>query len=163
MNRLVNPAKALRTLRKTPSILAALLQGVTQEEAVALRDGDDGWNVVFIVCHLRDVEAIFAQRVRDLLAGPQPTFAVVSNEELMRRSDYTAADLRQTLAEYAQRHREFIALLEPLNDEQWLLDGVHPAQGPATLLDVAINSGLHDVDHLEQIVSCLKPAAQGKR
>ncbi len=157
MNRLINPAKALRTLRKTPSILTALLQGVTQEEAVALRDGADGWNVVFIVCHMRDIEAIFTQRVRSLLAGPNPTFAVVPNEELMRRHDYAAADLRQALAEYELARREFIALVELLTDEQWLLAGLHPSQGPATLLDVAINSGLHDVDHLEQIVRCLEP------
>lgn len=163
MNRLINPGKALRTLRKTPSILAALLQGITQEAAMTLRDGDDGWNVVFIVCHMRDVERIFIQRVCDLLAGPNPTFAVIPNDELMRRRDYTTADLRQTLAEYELARREFIALVEPLTDEEWLLTGLHPSQGPATLLDVAINSGLHDVDHLEQILRCLAPVAQGKR
>ena len=162
MNRLINPTKALRTLRKTPAILAALLQGVTQEEAVALHDGDDGWNVVFIVCHMRDVEGIFTQRVCDLFAGPNPTFAVVPNEELMRRHNYATADLRQTLAEYELTRREFIALVEPLTDEQWLLTGLHPSQGPATLLDVAVNAGLHDVNHLEQVVRCLAQAARGK-
>lgn len=39
----------------------------------------------------------------------------------------------------------------------WLRAGTHPAQGPATLLDVAINAGLHDVDHLEQLARCLEP------
>jgi len=34
---------------------------------------------------------------------------------------------------------------------------MHPSQGPATLLDVAVNAGLHDVDHLEQIIRCLAP------
>lgn len=155
MYRLINPTKALRTLRKTPVLLEALLQDVTQEQAVALCDGD--WNVIFVVCHMRDYEAIAAQRVRDLLAGPNPTFAVVSNDELIQGNNYAAADLRQALAAYAQQRRETIALLESLADEQWLLAGMHPAQGPATLLDVAVNAGLHDVDHLEQIVRCLVP------
>jgi hypothetical protein len=155
MNRLINPSKALRTLRKTPTLLAALLQDVTQAQAVTLFDGD--WNVVFMACHMRDIEAIAAQRVRDLLAGPNPTFAVVSNDELIQGNNYAAADLHQALMEYTQRRRALIALLEPLTDEQWLLAGIHPTQGPATLLDVAINAGLHDVDHLEQIARCLIP------
>jgi hypothetical protein len=155
MNRLINPSKALRTLRKTPAILEALLESVTQEQAETLHDDD--WNVIFVVCHMRDYEAIAAQRVRDLLAGPNPTFAVVSNDELIQGNNYAVADLRQAMAVYAQRRRETVALLEPLTDEQWLLAGVHPSQGPATLLDVAVNAGLHDIDHLEQIARCVAP------
>ena len=155
MNRLVNPSKALRTLRKTPVLLDALLEDVTQEQAEALHDGD--WNAIFVVSHMRDFEAITAQRVRDLLSRPNPTFAVVSNDELIRDHNYAAADLRQVMGEIARLRRELITLLESLADEQWLLAGVHPSQGPATLLDVAINAGLHDVDHLEQIVRCLAP------
>jgi len=34
---------------------------------------------------------------------------------------------------------------------------VHPEQGPGTLLDVAVNAGLHDLDHLEQLARCLEP------
>jgi hypothetical protein len=82
---------------------------------------------------------------------------VVSNDELIQGNNYAAADLHQVMGEIARLRGELIALLEPLTDEQWLLAGVHPSQGPATLLDVAINTGLHDVDHLEQIVHCLAP------
>lgn len=155
MHRLLNPSKALRTLRKTPILLESLLQGITQEQALTLRDGDDGWNIVFIVCHLRDFEPVGAQRVRDLLAHPDPTFATASVDDFIRDNSYATADLHQALAAYLQLRRETIALLEPLTDEQWLLTGIHPAQGPATLLDVAVNAGLHDVDHLEQIARCL--------
>jgi len=112
MNRLVNPAKVLRTLRKTPILLEALLEGVTQEQAETLYDGD--WNVVFVVSHLRDFEAIAAQRVRDLLAGPNPTFAAVSNDELIRDNNYAAADLHQVMGEIARLRRELITLLESL-------------------------------------------------
>lgn len=157
MRQLVNPAKALRTLRKGPAIYTALLAGVTQEQATSLRDGDDGWSVLYIMCHLRDVEAIFTQRARDLLERPEPIFQVTPNEELIARGDYGAQSLRAVLAEYTARRAAFIALLEPLTDDQWLRSGSHPDQGPATLLDVAINSGLHDVDHQEQIIRCLAP------
>ncbi len=157
MYQLVNPAKALRTMRKGPAILGALLAGVTQGQATSLCDGEDGWSVLFIVCHMRDVEEIFASRAHDLLERPSPTFQVVPNEVLIERGSYAAQDLRAALAEYAALRAAFVALLEPLSDEQWLLAGTHPSQGPATLLDVAINCGLHDVDHQEQIIRCLAP------
>lgn len=157
MYQLVNPAKALRTMRKGPPILEALLAGVTQAQAIELRDGEDGWNVLFIICHMRDVETIFAKRARDLLDAPNPIFQVVPNEVLIEQGNYDAQNLRAVLAEYTAQRLAFIELLEPLADEQWLLAGTHPSQGPATLLDVAINCGLHDVDHQEQIVRCLAP------
>jgi uncharacterized damage-inducible protein DinB len=157
MRQLINPAKALRTLRKGPPILEALLAGVTQEQAATLRDGEDGWSVLSILCHMRDVEEIFTGRARSLLAEPNPIFEVVSNEVLIARGDYAAQDLRAVLAAYTARRAAFIALLEPLADEQWLLSGTHPEQGPGTLLDVALNAGLHDVDHEEQLIRCLAP------
>lgn len=157
MHRLVNPGKALRTMRKTPLLLTRLLAGVSQEQARALRDGPEGWSVLWIVCHMRDVEAIFAQRARDLLAAPDPLFSVTENDELIRRGDYERQELQAALEAYLAGRRAFISLLEPLDDAQWLLSGTHPSQGPATLLDVAVNAGLHDVDHLEQIARCLEP------
>jgi hypothetical protein len=157
MRQLVNPAKALRTMRKGPAIVEALLAGVTQDQAVSLRDGEDGWNVLYILCHLRDIEALFTDRARDLLATPGATFRVVQNEVLIERGNYDAQDLRATLAEYTALRRAFVALLEPLADEQWLISGTHPDQGPATILDVAINTGLHDTDHIEQLARVLAP------
>lgn len=157
MHRLINPGKALRTLRKTPLLLTNLLDGVTQEQARTLRDGPDGWSILWIVCHLRDVETIFTQRARDLLAAAAPVFSVTENDELIRRGDYERQELGDALEAYLAGRRAFITLLEPLDDAQWLRTGTHPSQGPATLLDVAINTGLHDVDHLEQIARCLQP------
>ena len=155
MKRLINPAKALRTLRKTPVILAHLLDGVTQAQAEACRDGVDGWNLLYIVCHLRDMEAQYLGRIQDLLAIPNPVFRTVSNQELIERNQYAAQHFQGVLVEYQARRAQTIALLETLTDEQWLLSGSHPEQGPATLLEVAVNCGLHDIDHMEQIVRCV--------
>jgi uncharacterized damage-inducible protein DinB len=154
MYRLLNPAKALRTLRKNQLILQTILANTSQNEAQTRRDGADGWTILEIVCHMRDIEAIYIKRIQDLLAVPNPIFAVVTNEVLMQRGNYQAQDMRTQLAVYLANREQLIALLEPLTDDQWLLAGEHPAQGPATLLDVAINAGLHDIDHIEQIIRC---------
>jgi hypothetical protein len=155
IKRLVNPAKALRTMRKTPTILERVLQDVSQEQAATLRDGPDGWSILYIVCHLRDLEDGFMARVHTLLnEQPDAVLKGIDIHALAEHNNYAAADLREALATFATRRAQFIAMLETLNDEQWLLAGIHPEQGPATVLDVAINTGLHDIDHIEQIVRC---------
>jgi hypothetical protein len=159
INRLLSPMKALRTLRKTPALLDALLRDVTQEEAATLRDGPDGWSVLFIACHLRDFEAIYRARIELMLTEEQPTFELTDNDELARRNAYAAQDLRAVLAETRAGRRSLLARLEQLSDEQWLRVGLHPEQGPTTVLDAAINAGLHDVDHAEQILRCLASTA----
>lgn len=154
MKRLLNSAKAIRTLQKTPLILGHILTNITQEQALLYRDGKDGWNIVYIMCHLRDIESVFTQRITHILAYPGTAFPVKTNEELMRESNYDVQNIHEVYADYCLRRQQFIALLETIQDEQWLLQGIHPVQGPATLLDVAINTGLHDIDHIEQILRC---------
>lgn len=160
INRLLSPMKALRTLRKTPALLDALLRDTTQEQAATLRDGPDGWSVLFIACHLREFEAIYRARIEQMLAEDTPTFAIYpSNDELAERNAYALQDLRAVLADTRAHREALIARLEGLSDEQWLRAGLHPEQGPATVLDAAINAGLHDIDHAEQILRCLASAA----
>jgi hypothetical protein len=157
IHQLLSPAKALRTLRKTHTILLDVLRDVTQQQAATLRDGADGWSVLFVVCHLRDYEVIYRERVDAMLAEDNPTFVVVSNEEWERRGAYAEQDMWAVVANLRARREGLIALLETLSDEQWRRPGLHPQQGPASVLEVAINVGLHDIDHLEQIVRCLAP------
>ena len=155
--RLISPTKALRTLRKTSALLEDMLRGVTQAQAAALRDGPGGWSVLHVACHLRDYEVTYRERIELMLAEDSPTFVVIANEEWEARGDYPNQDLRAVLADIGERRAGLIARLEGLSDQQWLRPGAHPAQGPATVLDVAINTGLHDIDHIEQIMRCLAP------
>jgi hypothetical protein len=157
IKRIINQAKALRTLRKTAALLDRTLAGVTQEEAAGLTDGPDGWSVLIIVCHLRDYEIFLRERVEQLVAQDAPVFSSFDQLALVEERAYAAQQLRSVAAELAERRAALIARLEGLDDSQWLRSGVHPEQGPGTLLEVAVNAGLHDLDHLEQLARCLEP------
>lgn len=157
MKGVLSPMKALRTLRKTSALLARELGGVSQREAEDLRDGADGWSVLLIACHLRDYEVAWRERVELMLAEDGPTFGTFDHHELVERHAYARQELRAVLADLGGRRAELIARLEGLDDGQWLRTGLHPEQGPGSVLDVAINAGLHDLDHLEQIARCLAP------
>lgn len=155
IQRILSPMKALRTLRKTSALLAGALAAVNQRQAEELRDGADGWSVLFITCHLRDYEVAWRERVELMLAEDTPTFSTFDHHEVVEGHEYAAQELRAVLSELSERRAALIARLEGLDDRQWLRPGLHPEQGPGTVLDVAINAGLHDLDHLEQIARCL--------
>jgi hypothetical protein len=165
IRRILNPFKALRTLRKTTVLLEKSLAGVTQEQATRLRDGADGWSVLYIACHLRDYEVFLRERVELMLAEEQPLFRGFDQLALVEINAYAGQELRAVLDELSERRAALIGRLEQLDDDQWLREGRSPEQGTGTVLDVAINAGLHDLDHLEQITRCLAvglvPAATG--
>lgn len=156
IRRIVSPTKALRTLRKTAALIERTLRDVSQADARTLRDGPDGWSVLFIACHLRDYELVWRERVDLMLAQENPTFATFDHHEVIEVNRYADQDLRAVLADLAARRAGLLALLEGLDDEAWLRCGLHPDQGPGSVLDVAVNAGLHDIDHLEQLARCLE-------
>lgn len=150
---ILSQGKALRNLPKSPVILRAILQGVTQEQAVNSWDGD--WNVVYVVCHLRDLEVAYIERVRMMLAEDNPTFPRVDQTALVIENKYAEADLQTVLGEYEANRRAFIELVSGLSDTQWERGGQHPHFGETTILTQAINNTLHDMDHIEQVVRAL--------
>jgi DinB superfamily len=154
---ILNQGKALRTLRKTAALLDSTLRDLTTEQASTLRDGPDGWSVLLIVCHLRDYEIAWRERTEAILAHDHPVFTTFDHMALVETNQYARQDLHAVLRDLAERRAALIARIEPLDDAQWLRSGAHPEQGPGTLLDIAINAGLHDLDHLEQITRCLAP------
>ena len=156
---ILNVEKTIRSLRKTPVMLDALLKDVTHEQARQATDGPDGWSVLFIVCHLRDFEDIFCQRIRMALEQDCPLLPGVNQEALPAANYYAHQDFCLTLEAYLNRRHTLIGLLERLSAEEWARHAVHQEYGEGTVLDLAINVVLHDVNHIEQIVRALETKA----
>jgi hypothetical protein len=147
--------RAIIWLSKTPVILSALLRDVDQGRAVSARDGDDGWNVLEIVCHLNDLEDIYTRRTRQILENDRPNLIAFRHLDAVIENNYAGQDFRQTLATFIERRKAHVELLKSLTDEQWARIGIHPEFGENPLLYHAINTALHDVNHIEQITRAL--------
>jgi uncharacterized damage-inducible protein DinB len=149
----INLQKALRSLQKTPTLLSLALQGITEQEAQNATDGAEGWSVLFILCHLRDFEAIFLERVRLTVETHEPQLLLVrSNEELTVFNDYANQTIADVRAELSTLREKTITYLTPLTEEQLKRVGIHPLMGASTALEFIVNIALHDIDHIEQIV-----------
>ena len=148
---ILNRDKALRSLRKNQGLIAMLLDGVTGADARSLRDGAEGWNAVEIMCHLADFEGIFFDRARRMLVEDNPRFPPVDQLELVEKNRYAVQALDPVWRRWSREREAFIAWLEELDDEALARPGIHPETGDMTILQLAINTVLHDIDHMEQL------------
>lgn len=150
---LLTKGKALRSLPKTIALLHYILADVTQEQAE--NSWDVEWNVVYMVCHLRDLEKAYLERVYMMLEQDNPDFPSNSPAGLAKQNTYSNTDLRVALGEFEKLRCEFITLIEGLTPEQMERRGQHPNFGETTILTQAINNAIHDIDHIEQIARAL--------
>lgn len=152
-------ADAMNALRRSNRILNDVLRDMTQEQAVAARDGADGWNVVEIVCHLCDLEAVYQSRARRMLAEDNPALARFDHLAAVTEHHYAQMNLRDVLNRLNEQRALYLGWLAALTPEQWDRPGIHPDYGPFTITDAALRTALHDINHTEQILKALGRAA----
>src|SRR3712207_1591412 len=100
--KVLNPAKALRTLRKTPRIPEAILAAAPDERAPVPGNSGDEWDTPAILRHLREYEMVVRQRVDLMLAAENPVLPTTTGAESAH--DITPDDLRILLDDWqAQR------------------------------------------------------------
>lgn len=149
----------IRLMRHSLAVLEFMLAEVSQQVATTRRDpndGDRGWTVLEVVCHLRDFDRIFRSRARQMLAESEPRLQGYDHERMAFEFRYNEQDLRTALAELHLSRIETAALFEALQGEQWQRSGIHPERGRFTMDDALLQVGLHDMLHVEQITRILR-------
>ena len=152
------PEKALRDFPKTPVILSTILQGVDQERAQTARDGADGWSVLEVLGHMNEFEQVFFERSRLIVEADVPKFASLDPNTLVETHHYNDQTLTDVFASFVTTRRAHLAYVQALTPEQWQRTGIHSTSGEVTLVENIINTTLHDVNHIEQIVKALGSA-----
>ncbi|HQY95002.1 DinB family protein [Caldilinea sp.] len=149
----------IRLMRDTLAVLDYMLDDVSQATATTRRDpndGDKGWTVAEVVCHLRDFDRIFLDRVQRIVAEDEPKLLGYDHEQLAVDGRYNEQDLRTTLRDLQQSRAEFVTCFQALSEAQWARAGIHAERGRFTLDDALMQVGLHDALHLEQITRILR-------
>lgn len=141
----------LDALRASPTVFEALLQDCTQEQAQAVRGGDEGWSVVEVVCHLRDAEERALERTRAMRDQLNPFIAGYDQEVWARERDYASANLGEALAAFLQFRAERIDELAALGDGDWERTGQHEELGRITISGQTAHMLSHDFAHAAQI------------
>ena len=153
-----NRGRLLQFMQQTHDTLRHVLTPVSQETATTLRDardGDKGWTVLEVLCHLRDFDKLFRERAQLIRSQASPLLPRLDHEQLAREGNYNGQDLATVSAEFTHSRQQTIRFFTDLPDALWTHASIHPERGHFTMLDAALQIGTHDTTHLEQITRIL--------
>ncbi len=154
----VPPSWLISGLKKSHLVLGQTIAGVTQEQAQQLREEPDGWTILEIICHVRDHQEIYFDRVKRMVAEDTPTLATFDRIAMVTERNYAGQNLREVFDNFVQTRQAFIEFVSTLDDAQWDRGGQHPLTGDVTVKTPTLHTVLHDIDHAEQIGRILTDA-----
>lgn len=145
-------------MQTTVDVLGNILKPISQEQAATLRDGENGWTILEVVCHLRDYDVIFYDRVRLIIEQDYPVLPGYDYDALTVERKYKEQSLTQAYAELVRFRERLVDFFNDLANEQWERAGQHPEEGHFTMTDAVMQVSRHDLTHIEQITRILAEA-----
>jgi len=141
-----------------PDALAGVLAGVDDDLARRATGGDEGWSVVEVVCHLRDVEERALERARAMRDEEDPAIPGYDQDAWAAERNYAGQPLAAAAAAFGRHRREHVALLAALPPGGWRRTGRHEELGRITIEGQALHIATHDTQHLAQVARALRHA-----
>lgn len=141
-------------MRRTPSDVAAAISD-QRENVLTRRPAEGAWSATEIVCHLRDVEEFYFERVLLILANEEPTLVVLDPDRWADERQYQRQDIMRAHAALSTRRQETLDLLDALPPEQWERAGAHPLRGRLSIRRIVHGWAKHDDGHLDQLMRAL--------
>lgn len=142
-------------LGRTIGIVRFLLQAVPADDLRTWRDGGAGWTVLEVLCHLRDFDEIFVQRLRLTVEQDDATLALPTPDQWAAEREYNRQDAHEVLDKWSQNREALLAHMNGLSESDWLRTANHPVRGVMSATDQLLLMTWHDWNHLEQIVKIL--------
>lgn len=143
-------AAALESLEAGPKRLADLTKKL--DDAILRRKpAPDKWSALEVVCHLRDVERLWVDRIVKAAFSDRPAFYMLDFEALVSKNHYNTQDLGASIREFARLRADTVCLLRALPASQWKRVGIHPKRGEMSIeriMEIMIG---HDQGHFDQI------------
>jgi hypothetical protein len=143
-------AEIIKTLRATPVVLRALVDGV-DDARLRRRPAPGEWAIIEVVGHLADTEERALARVRRMLAEDEPELEPFDQEALAEERHYLELSLEEELARLEDLRRQHLAELEALDGSGWARTGRHGEHGELSVELYETHVAAEEVDHLAQI------------
>jgi hypothetical protein len=144
-------AERLARIARTPDELS----GAVREAGAAVlsrRPAPKSWAPTEVICHLRDNEEWFLERMRMIVAMDLPRFVATNPDRWADERQYLANDGAAALAAFVRRRGETLEFLRALEPEAWARAGVHvDSRGRRTIDEFLSVMAWHDDNHLDQL------------
>ena len=141
----------LARIARTPDDLTAALRGADAALLVR-RPAPKSWAPTEVICHLRDNEEWFLERMRMIVAMDLPRFVPTNPDRWADERQYLTNDGAAALAAFARRRHETQDFLRQLEPAAWARAGVHiDSRGRRTIDEFLSVMAWHDDNHLDQL------------
>src|SRR5947209_15228817 len=140
----------LARIARTPEELASAVRSVAAAW-LTHRPPPKGWAPTEVVCHLRDNEEWFLERMRLIMVMELPRFVATNPDRWAEERQYLTNDAAVALAAFTRRRGETLAFLNTLGRDDWQRAGVHvDSRGRRTIDEFLSVMAWHDDNHLDQ-------------
>jgi uncharacterized damage-inducible protein DinB len=142
-------------LHRSVKTIGFLLAKTSAEDMRTLRDGGDGWTVLEVMCHLRDWEELFLDRVKLMKDTELPDLPNPDPDAAAAERGYLEQSLQGAYESWAKNRANFVKYLETLTEADWDRAGQHPRRGLMSIADQLFLTVWHDSLHIEQMIKIL--------
>lgn len=149
--------KPLAIMAATPKKLARLLKGRSRA-ALSKRPAPDKWSVAEILAHMADAELSIGFRMRLTLGASGTPIKAFDQDVWAQFSQYQKHDPMLSLEAYRVLRERNVRLLRMIPKEMWDNFGMHEERGRETVARISEMAAGHDLNHVRQIESILKPS-----
>ncbi len=137
--------------------LTRLIKGISTPK-LRKRPAPEKWSVAEILAHLADVEIVIGWRLRSILGAPGTPVQAYDQNSWVVSGHYEKRDPRKSIELQGVVREANLALLKSLSPEQWKQYGQHAERGQESIEHIVRMVAGHDVNHIRQIESIVKPA-----
>lgn len=111
----------------------------------------DGWTIRLIAAHVHAFEAMTAHYLSLMVNRRNPDLPVIDTEIMRDDPDACTDDPDHETLEYHQLRRRVQYILWDLNDRDWERTGQHPYRGELSVVQLARELHLHDLEYLWRV------------
>ena len=136
----------LEALDVFPSRLAAVVESIPKA-LWTKRPPGTGFALVEHVCHLRDLDAVYAARVRAVLASDLPSLPSVDGTALAAEREYLKQSLPEALAVFCRSRRRLCNRFKSTTSPERRRSGLRDGTRRMNVEDLARDAVEHDETH----------------
>jgi DinB superfamily len=138
-------------VERAPAELADAIRGASGA-VLARRPAPTAWAPTEVICHLRDNEEWFLERMKLVMTMDLPRFVTTNPDRWAEERQYLTNDGPLALAAFARRRGETLDFLRTLASDDWARAGVHgDGRGRRTIDEFLSVMAWHDDNHLDQL------------
>jgi DinB superfamily len=150
------PDERLARLASTPGEMASVIDR-RSARALARRPVPAAWAPVEVICHVRDTEELFGDRVAAILSMHEPVLPPAGpSDRWADERQYRRHDAATALAHFRRRRGESLETLVALSPSDWQRGGEHPTRGRLSIDLLVALMASHDDNHLEQLTRAVE-------